>query len=636
MANNIEIIIKSIDQSTAVLKKVEKNTSQLSQQTDKLKKSNEEVTKSFSVLKTAAMAYAAFLAGTFIKDLVSVGQQIESLQVRLNALFGSTEEGAKAFQVMTDFASKVPFSLEQIQMASGNLAVVADDADDLAKLLQITGNVAATTGLDFRTTAEQIQRSFSGGIASADIFRERGVRAMLGFEAGATVSIEDTIAAFERVFGEGGEFGKMTDKLANTFEGTLSMIGDSVFNFKRVINEGFFAAIKDNAQGLLNFLQTNATEIENFARVVGTILGQAVNILGKAFAIVADNAELLLRALGALIALKIGSLFIKLALAIRTATLAMISFNLATKQNIFFAITGLLIAFIDKIIEAAKFLIDLAKIFFDLNEQMRDTEKTLKGVKDGAESVGGSLDGLKDKPNIVAEAFSGGFKEVIESTMGSVETIVTDTGRAFAQSFVGAVDAVGVAFADMVIAMDFSKEAFKNIFKDMAREVVRQVAIMIARLVALKAMQVAVGMPAGGGGGGFLSQIPIVRDIPIIGGLFAKGGVVEGGLKGLPSFANGGVTTQPQLALIGDNPNNREAVVPLPDGRSIPVSLQGDGGGVQTIGTINILPNANLDQALIDKPMSYWKNFTESKILPALNSLGKSGATTTLNFKESR
>ena len=33
--------------------------------------------------------------------------------------------------------------------------------------------------------ATQIQRSFAGGIASADIFRERGVRALLGFEAGA-------------------------------------------------------------------------------------------------------------------------------------------------------------------------------------------------------------------------------------------------------------------------------------------------------------------------------------------------------------------------------------------------------------------------------------------------------------------
>ena len=102
----------------------------------------------------------------------------------------------------------------------------------------------------------------------------------------------------------------------------------------------------------------------------------------------------------------------------------------------------------------------------------------------------------------------------------------------------------------------------------------------------------------------------------------------------MPSYANGGITTEPQLAVIGDNANNREAVVPLPDGRSIPVDLQG--GGNQTIGTINIMPNAQIDQALMDKPMSYWRDFTERKILPALNVLGKSGSTTTLNFRKAR
>ena len=37
-------------------------------------------------------------------------------------------------------------------------------------------------------------------------------------------SIEETIKAFEKVFGKGGRFGKATDELATTFTGTLSMI----------------------------------------------------------------------------------------------------------------------------------------------------------------------------------------------------------------------------------------------------------------------------------------------------------------------------------------------------------------------------------------------------------------------------
>lgn len=142
-------------------------------------------------------ALAGLGAGLAIRSLVKTGMEIEGLQVRLKFLFGSVEEGTKAFDKMAKFASKVPFSLQEIQAGSGNLAVVAKDAEELSDLLEITGNVAAATGLDFRTTAEQIQRSFSAGIGAADLFRDRGVRAMLGFQAGATVSIDETIKRFD-------------------------------------------------------------------------------------------------------------------------------------------------------------------------------------------------------------------------------------------------------------------------------------------------------------------------------------------------------------------------------------------------------------------------------------------------------
>jgi len=95
-------------------------------------------------------------AGLVIRSFVKTGESVEGLQVRLKQLFGSAEEGAKAFDVMSKFAGRVPFSLEQIQAASGNLAVVAGNANNLAEILEITGNVAAVTGIDFRTAGEQI------------------------------------------------------------------------------------------------------------------------------------------------------------------------------------------------------------------------------------------------------------------------------------------------------------------------------------------------------------------------------------------------------------------------------------------------------------------------------------------------
>ena len=230
---------------------------------DKTKQAFNGIRGGLASLKNAVFslkgAFIGLGTGLVVKSFISTGRSIEDLQVRLKQLFGSTQEGAKAFDVMANFASKVPFSLEQIQEASGNLAVVAGDADRLAKILEITGNVASVTGIDFRTAGEQIQRSFAGGIASADIFREKGVRDMLGFKAGATVTAEETVRAFERVFGKEGKFGKATDELANTFTGTLSMLGDKLFNFKRgVAGAGFFDELKKEFKSLNEFIEEKA------------------------------------------------------------------------------------------------------------------------------------------------------------------------------------------------------------------------------------------------------------------------------------------------------------------------------------------------------------------------------------------
>ena len=205
--------------------------------------------------------------GLVVRSFINVGSQVEDLGIRFNFLFGNVKEGTKAFDNLVNFAAKVPFSLEEIAGASGNLAVVSKDADDLTRILKITGNVAAVTGLDFQQTATQIQRSFAGGIASAEIFRERGVRALLGFKAGATVSVEETIKAFEDTFGENGRFAKATEVLATTFTGTMSMLGDKLFKFRRDTNQaGFFDFIKQALVDVNKLIENNDELLKKLAR----------------------------------------------------------------------------------------------------------------------------------------------------------------------------------------------------------------------------------------------------------------------------------------------------------------------------------------------------------------------------------
>ena len=307
---NIDIIAK--DKSRQALNQVQGN----------LQKTRNSVLN----LKNALIGLGV---GTVIKGFVDTGKEIESLQVRFKFLFGSVEEGKIAFDNLAKFAGRVPFSLEEISRASGNLAVVADDANDLNRILEITGNVAAVTGLDFETTSSQIQRAFSGGIGAADLFRERGVRALLGFQAGAKVTAEETIARFEELFSGDGQFANATKDLANTLEGTLSMIGDKYFNFQKQVSSAFFDELKGEFKSLDDFFAKNEQQIEDLARDLGTILANSITVFSGAVRIASQNSALLFDVLKLLIGLKIISFtlnaakgFTLLATAITSAAFA--------------------------------------------------------------------------------------------------------------------------------------------------------------------------------------------------------------------------------------------------------------------------------------------------------------------------
>jgi hypothetical protein len=75
---------------------------------------------------------------------------------------------------------------------------------------------------------------------------------------------------------------------------------------------------------------------------------------------------------------------------------------------------------------------------------------------------------------------------------------------------------------------------------------------------------------------------PLVKGITTAFG-FASGGIMTGdGPMPLKTYARGGIANSPQLAMFGEG-STPEAFVPLPDGRRIPVAMQGGGGGNTTV-----------------------------------------------------
>ena len=326
-----------------------------------------------SALKIAGGALVGFGIAKFAKSVVNVGRDVEELGLRFKFLFGSVEEGARAFDNLIDFAGRVPFTLEEIQKGSGILAVISDGADDLATNLELVGNVAAVTGLDFRTTSEQIQRAFSGGIASADIFRERGVRALLGFKEGAKVSIKETRDAFVRVFGKGGQFGDATDEFAKTLTGTLSMLEDKLFIVKDALAKGFFQELKLQLGDLNKFFEENADAIEDFSRETGEAIGALIINLAKLSKFIKENFSEIELILGTIVAIYGRGLKIILGIAAVIDSLRRELKKLTIDQEQYAKALADTADGVE-IFERA----DLAKIQKKWNDELEDTAKELK------------------------------------------------------------------------------------------------------------------------------------------------------------------------------------------------------------------------------------------------------------------
>ena len=541
-------------------------------------------------------------AGIVIKQFVDVGRTVEDLQVRLKQLFGSTQEGAKAFDVMANFAAKVPFSLEQIQAASGNLAVVAGDADRLAKILEITGNVAAVTGLDFQTTGEQIQRSFSAGIASADIFRERGVRDMLGFSAGATVSAEETIKAFEKVFGKGGKFGNATDELANTFTGTLSMLSDSVFKFqKRVADADFFASLKKEFKDLDDFIKQNEATFNDIADAIGATLTGAIKLLSgaiKGIAVAVDSVttayDFLINTVNKIPFVEIQHItkaqrqllrelmdyednIMRIERLKKEELKATIKTTLANKENtkeakkvfhIFESHHKLVKAVenaekrrTDRLIGSSRNIFDeQQKLIVKTKEELSTRDKIVKKIKDQNKEF--------DLSNEIFEGINNGVKSV---SRGLAESLVlgkniVKTFKDFAQNLLVEIIAKTI---ERIALLGIEKLLSETLFKKEAEKenAIRKQNTALKQQIALQLFLAAIG----GGGGG------------------------------IPFFNKGGSVSKNKPIVVGDSASGRggELFVPNSSGQIIPNSRLGSGGGVNVNFNINAVDASGFEDLLV-------------------------------------
>jgi uncharacterized protein YoaH (UPF0181 family) len=509
-----------------------------------------------------AVQFGGIFGGIFtaiqIKKVLDVSSSLENLELRLEAIFQSSEKAKQGLEIFTEFASRTPFQLEEIQAGGVILSTVINDLDKLNKFLRITGNVASITGLDFQTTAEQIQRSLAGGIASADLFREKGVRQLLGFQQGATVSISETAKAFENVFGEGGRFGQATDKLAFTFAGTISMLQDKLFTFRKAVGESFFAEVKKSLAGVNQSLDNSKEKIIEFGREVGRTLAEVTISIRENFAEIVQAIS----TIGTLLSVTVGAFLIRALFSVAGAISVVVASIITFRREI------------ENIHNSAKEfyggLLDNIKGFVGLGDSAEKSEKALKDFKKTQDDI---LRNIRDSifQQKLLNAVSGVYPQILKKTeeeTGKVGKISEEVKETLEKLGI-IIDEAGVkisdAFASALVSGENFGEALKGIFRDALQQLISFITHLFIIKPLIDAIQksltdireqqddairkqlvmMALGMPSGGGGTGF--------------GFRQAGGLVQ---AGRPTY-------------VGES--GRELIVPAVNSRVIPNSDLGGG-----------------------------------------------------------
>ncbi|MEQ9716275.1 MAG: hypothetical protein ACTSSP_06640 [Candidatus Asgardarchaeia archaeon] len=279
----LSIILKLKDEAT---KKYRTFSQQMEKGTYKLVQNLKKYWMAYAAAIAAAILVLKKLARTSIdmaKELIKVGSTVEDLKVRLEVLLGSVEEGNKVFKEMSELAGKVPKTYEEIMKAATDLAgVVRGGSEEIKKLMPIIVDISAGTGIAVRDVTSQMIRMYSAGAAAADMFRERGVLAALGFQAGVSYTAKQTIDTIVKAWEDGtAKYVGASKGLAETWTGMCSMMSDAWFNFKREVGEKFFEDIKEDLQAILFVIEESKKPGGEYAKVIKEIRDNLKDVYGN-------------------------------------------------------------------------------------------------------------------------------------------------------------------------------------------------------------------------------------------------------------------------------------------------------------------------------------------------------------------
>lgn len=190
--------------------------------------------------------------------------------------------------------------------------------------------------------------------------------------------------------------------------------------------------------------------------------------------------------------------------------------------------------------------------------------------------------------------------KINRETVEALEASISSLGDSFSEVFKGIVNQTLTGQQ----ALSSLQQGFQTFFQSIGDYFMQMVAKMIfewGKTLVIKGLSSILSMfnPAAAAGAAVTGVVPGLSDLNApaninnpLGVMGAANGAVWKG--GFTAFAAGGIVQGPTLGLVGEGKYN-EAIIPLPDGKSVPVDLGGVSDGLASNITSNIVVNVNSD-----------------------------------------
>lgn len=252
-----------------------------------LNRQTKRLDKGFGGLTRSLAGIGVALGGAFsIKAIVDTTARFEDLRTSLSSVTGSAEEGARAFEFISEFATKTQFGVEDlsktfIQLKAAGIEptekLLTTFTDTAAVTTDQLGSLQAITALLARTTGgglglEELERLGDRGIPVYRILKEEiGLARDQISEFGKTQ--EGAAQITEALFrGLDKSFGGATAARVNNLSTRMSNLNIAITNAADTLGQGFNKALGDTIVDITTLIEENDELIEQF----GVDLGEAI------------------------------------------------------------------------------------------------------------------------------------------------------------------------------------------------------------------------------------------------------------------------------------------------------------------------------------------------------------------------